>query len=176
MNSLASPKIATAMPLAGTTNYLQPDDRFFTDCFRAVRAVPGDRADLPGSAQGHWKVHDRYRLCWWPMARIQGHPPNITTNTLNMATNADTGKMNVASQTALEHDPGPWVVVAEQNYDEDSARELKALQPRYLSNRVVLTNSFARIHEPNFKKQGVVPDLRRRRRDCWAAGYAVQGG
>src|SRR6202035_988054 len=50
-----------------------------------------------------------------------------------------------------------WLVVAEHNYGEGSAREHAALQPRYLGGRVILAKSFARIHETNLKKQGVVP-------------------
>jgi len=50
-----------------------------------------------------------------------------------------------------------WLVVAEDNYGEGSAREHAALQPRYLGGRVILVKSFARIHETNLKKQGVVP-------------------
>jgi homoaconitase len=47
--------------------------------------------------------------------------------------------------------------VAEHNYGEGSAREHAALQPRYLGGRIILSKSFARIHETNLKKQGVVP-------------------
>ncbi len=50
-----------------------------------------------------------------------------------------------------------WMVVAESNYGEGSAREHAALQPRYLGGRVILAKSFARIHETNLKKQGIVP-------------------
>ncbi len=48
-------------------------------------------------------------------------------------------------------------MVAEQNYGEGSAREHAALQPRYLGARIIVAKSFARIHETNLKKQGVVP-------------------
>jgi homoaconitase len=51
----------------------------------------------------------------------------------------------------------PWLVVAEHNYGEGSAREHAALQPRFLGGKIILTKSFARIHETNLKKQGVVP-------------------
>ena len=51
----------------------------------------------------------------------------------------------------------PWLVVAEDNYGEGSAREHAALQPRYLGGKVILAKSFARIHETNLKKQGVIP-------------------
>ena len=107
-----------------------------------------------------------------PWLKYKGHLPNISANTLVGAINAATGEMNVA----YDHfEPGipksgipelaakwkqqgkEWLVVAEDNYGEGSAREHAALQPRYLGCRVVLAKSFARIHETNLKKQGVVP-------------------
>ncbi|KAI1635334.1 aconitase family-domain-containing protein [Biscogniauxia mediterranea] len=104
-----------------------------------------------------------------PWLKYKGHLPNISANTLNTATNAETGEVNVAydldgSQHTIPElgrrwrEAGrPWLVVAEHNYGEGSAREHAALQPRYLGARIVLTKSFARIHETNLKKQGVVP-------------------
>ena len=107
-----------------------------------------------------------------PWLKYKGHLPNISANTLIGAVNADTGETNVA----YDHfEPGSpksgipelaekwkkqnkeWLVVAEDNYGEGSAREHAALQPRFLGCRVVLAKSFARIHETNLKKQGVVP-------------------
>jgi aconitase A len=49
-----------------------------------------------------------------------------------------------------------WMVVADENYGEGSAREHAAMQPRYLGGRVILARSFARIHETNLKKQGLL--------------------
>ncbi|KAI5858241.1 aconitate hydratase [Durotheca rogersii] len=104
-----------------------------------------------------------------PWLKYKGHLPNISANTLNTATNAETGEVNAAYDLdgsrhsipelgRLWRERGqPWIVVAEHNYGEGSAREHAALQPRYLGARVVLTKSFARIHETNLKKQGVVP-------------------
>jgi homoaconitase len=104
-----------------------------------------------------------------PWLKYKGHLPNISTNTLNTATNAETGEVNVAyDMDGSKHtipelgqrwkeSNQPWLVVAEHNYGEGSAREHAALQPRYLGARIVLTKSFARIHETNLKKQGVVP-------------------
>ena len=104
-----------------------------------------------------------------PWLKYKGHLPNISTNTLNTAVNAETGEVNVAydldgSQHTIpdlaqrwKESNREWLVVAEHNYGEGSAREHAALQPRYLGARVVLTKSFARIHETNLKKQGVVP-------------------
>ena len=107
-----------------------------------------------------------------PWLKYKGHLPNISANTLIGAVNAATGETN----TAYDHfEPGSptsgipalaekwkqkgkeWLVVAEDNYGEGSAREHAALQPRYLGCRVVLAKSFARIHETNLKKQGLVP-------------------
>jgi aconitate hydratase len=51
----------------------------------------------------------------------------------------------------------PWVVVGDENYGEGSSREHAALEPRFLGGRAVLCRSFARIHETNLKKQGMLP-------------------
>ncbi|KAG5806031.1 hypothetical protein H9Q74_002153 [Fusarium xylarioides] len=104
-----------------------------------------------------------------PWLKYKGHLPNISTNTLNTAINKETGEVNAAYDLDGSKHTIPelgqlwkergqeWLVVAEHNYGEGSAREHAALQPRYLDARVVLTKSFARIHETNLKKQGVVP-------------------
>ena len=104
-----------------------------------------------------------------PWLKYKGHLPNIAENTLIGAINAETGETNVAYDDDGTKSSIPelakkwksqdqqWLVVAEDNYGEGSAREHAALQPRYLGGRVILTKSFARIHETNLKKQGVVP-------------------
>ena len=50
-----------------------------------------------------------------------------------------------------------WVAIGDTNYGEGSSREHAAMSPRYLGCRAVLVRSFARIHETNLKKQGVLP-------------------
>lgn len=104
-----------------------------------------------------------------PWLKYKGHLPNISENTLIGAVNAATGETNVAydidgSSTTIpalakkwKGEGREWIVVAEHNYGEGSAREHAALQPRYLGGRIILAKSFARIHETNLKKQGVVP-------------------
>jgi len=104
-----------------------------------------------------------------PWLKYKGHLPNISENTLITATNARTDEVNVAYDVDGTTSGIPelaqkwkdqgveWLVVAEDNYGEGSAREHAALQPRYLGGRIILTKSFARIHETNLKKQGVVP-------------------
>jgi homoaconitase len=107
-----------------------------------------------------------------PWLKYKGHLPNISANTLNTAVNAETGEVNVAYDSLDPENKAmtipelalswkqrgqPWLVVAEHNYGEGSAREHAALQPRYLGARIIVCKSFARIHETNLKKQGVVP-------------------
>jgi len=104
-----------------------------------------------------------------PWLKYKGHLPNISANTLIGAINAATGETNVAYDLDGSTSSIPelaqkwksqgreWLVVAEDNYGEGSAREHAALQPRYLGGRIILAKSFARIHETNLKKQGVVP-------------------
>merc|ERR1712217_909538 len=50
-----------------------------------------------------------------------------------------------------------WVVMGDENYGEGSSREHAALEPRYLGGRAIIVKSFARIHETNLKKQGMLP-------------------
>lgn len=111
-----------------------------------------------------------------PWLKYKGHLPNISANTLIGAINAETGETNTAYDyfdDSTTDDPPKssipdlaqkwksqgkeWLVVAESNYGEGSAREHAALQPRYLGARIILAKSFARIHETNLKKQGIVP-------------------
>lgn len=104
-----------------------------------------------------------------PWLKYKGHLPNIAENTLIGAINAETGATNQALDVdgsvhtipdlakKWKSEQQPWIVVAEHNYGEGSAREHAALQPRYLGCRLIVAKSFARIHETNLKKQGVVP-------------------
>src|SRR5712692_5710763 len=50
-----------------------------------------------------------------------------------------------------------WLVIGDENYGEGSSREHAAMSPRYLGCKVVIVRSFARIHETNLKKQGILP-------------------
>ncbi|KAL3237371.1 aconitate hydratase ACO2 [Nakaseomyces bracarensis] len=101
--------------------------------------------------------------------KYKGHLENISYNTLIGAQNKETGEVNKAYDLdGTEYDiPGlmmkwkeedrPWTVVAEHNYGEGSAREHAALSPRFLGGQILLVKSFARIHETNLKKQGMLP-------------------
>ena len=104
-----------------------------------------------------------------PWLRYRGHLDNISNNTLTGATNAFNGKTDsVKNQLTGEYGPVPAtqraykaagvpsIVVGDHNYGEGSSREHAAMQPRHLGVRAVLVKSFARIHETNLKKQGML--------------------
>ncbi|OJJ05102.1 hypothetical protein ASPVEDRAFT_86466 [Aspergillus versicolor CBS 583.65] len=104
-----------------------------------------------------------------PWFRFRGHLENISNNTLIGAVNAETGNVNKVRNQLTNTDgdvPGTarhyqsqgrqWVVIADHNYGEGSSREHAALQPRYLGGVVIIAKSFARIHEANLKKQGML--------------------
>ena len=104
-----------------------------------------------------------------PWLRFRGHLENISDNMLMGAVNAFNGETNkvwnrstntyetVSGTAKLYKSEGiPSIVVAEENYGEGSSREHAAMEPRFLNVRVILAKSFARIHETNLKKQGML--------------------
>lgn len=104
-----------------------------------------------------------------PWLRFRGHLDNISNNMLIGAINAFNQKTNsVKNQLTGEFDTVPAVaraykaagiasvVVGDHNYGEGSSREHAAMEPRFLGVKAVLVKSFARIHETNLKKQGML--------------------
>ena len=104
-----------------------------------------------------------------PWLRFRGHLDNIANNTLIGAVNAFNKKTNfVKNQLTGEYGGVPdtqreykkngiWsVVIGDHNYGEGSSREHAAMQPRHLGVAAVIVKSFARIHETNLKKQGML--------------------
>ena len=104
-----------------------------------------------------------------PWLKFRGHLDNISNNMLIGAVNFFNEKTDsVKSQLTGEYGPVPatqrfykaagigTIVVGDENYGEGSSREHAAMEPRFLGVRVVLTKSFARIHETNLKKQGML--------------------
>lgn len=104
-----------------------------------------------------------------PWLKFRGHLDNISNNMLIGAINYFNEKANaVKNQLTGEYDEVPKVqrmykaagefsiVVGEENYGEGSSREHAAMEPRHLGVRAVLVKSFARIHETNLKKQGML--------------------
>lgn len=104
-----------------------------------------------------------------PWLRFRGHLENISDNMLMGAVNAFNGETNkvwnrstntygtVSGTAKLYKSEGiPSIVVAEENYGEGSSREHAAMEPRFLNVHAILAKSFARIHETNLKKQGML--------------------
>lgn len=104
-----------------------------------------------------------------PWLRFRGHLDNIANNTLTGAVNYFNEKTDsVKNQLTGEYGPVPatqraykaagvpTIVVGDHNYGEGSSREHAAMQPRHLGIRAILVKSFARIHETNLKKQGML--------------------
>ena len=104
-----------------------------------------------------------------PWLKYRGHLDNISNNLLIGAENAFNGKANTvknqltgtygevpAVQRAYKAAGIPSIVVGDHNYGEGSSREHAAMEPRHLGVKAVLVKSFARIHETNLKKQGML--------------------
>jgi aconitate hydratase len=105
-----------------------------------------------------------------PWLRFRGHLDNVSNNCFLGAINAFTnsaggGKDQLDGKTKLFPEVArnykakglKWVVVGDQNYGEGSSREHAAMEPRHLGGAAILARSFARIHETNLKKQGMLP-------------------
>lgn len=105
-----------------------------------------------------------------PWLKFRGHLDNISNNMFIGAVNAENNEVNkVKNQLTQEYGSVPetaraykakglgWVAVGEENYGEGSSREHAALEPRHLGARAIIVKSFARIHETNLKKQGLLP-------------------
>ncbi|MDQ1446282.1 MAG: aconitate hydratase [Acidimicrobiaceae bacterium] len=107
-----------------------------------------------------------------PWLKYRGHLDNISQNLFLGAVNAFTGEAGVGRcpvhpdgepepfPQAARHcrEAGvPWVAVGDENYGEGSSREHAAMEPRFMNAKAIIVRSFARIHETNLKKQGVLP-------------------
>jgi aconitate hydratase len=105
-----------------------------------------------------------------PWLKFRGHLDNISNNMFIGAINAFNDKANsVKDQLSGQYDEVPkvarhykaqghgWIVVGDENYGEGSSREHAAMEPRWLGGRAIIVKSFARIHETNLKKQGMLP-------------------
>ena len=105
-----------------------------------------------------------------PWLRYRGHLTNISDNLFIGANNAFAdepglgvdvrdGSIVKLPDLAKEYKAAgiPWIAVGDENYGEGSSREHAAMEPRFMGGRAVIVRSFARIHEANLKKQGVLP-------------------
>lgn len=128
-----------------------------------------DLTDMPLLIKSRGKCTTDHISMAGPWLRFRGHLENISGNLLMGAVNAFNDEANcVKNQLDGSYDTVSAVaktykmkgiasiVVAEENYGEGSSREHAAMEPRFLNIRVVLAKSFARIHETNLKKQGML--------------------
>ncbi|KAH6565722.1 hypothetical protein BASA62_007080 [Batrachochytrium salamandrivorans] len=105
-----------------------------------------------------------------PWLKYRGHLDNISNNMLigainianneaNSVKNLLTDKFEAVPKTARDYKAKgmKWIVIGDQNYGEGSSREHAALEVRHLGGVAVIVRSFARIHETNLKKQGMLP-------------------
>ncbi len=132
------------------------DGKDFNDCFVLAKAKGKCTTDhiSPGG----------------PWLKFRGHLDNISDNMLLGADNSFTGEIGKGinqlngqkglefTKIAREYQKAGknWVIIGDENYGEGSSREHAAMSPRFLSCKAVVTKSFARIHETNLKKQGVL--------------------
>jgi aconitate hydratase len=102
--------------------------------------------------------------------KYRGHLDNISNNMFINAVNAYSGEAGRGKNVLTGETKGysdvardykangiGWVVVGDENYGEGSSREHAAMEPRFLGGRAIIVKSFARIHETNLKKQGMLP-------------------
>ena len=131
----------------------------------------GDFRGLPLLLKARGKCTTDHISPAGPWLRFRGHLDNISDNMFTGAVNAFTGTPGETGNL-LTGEPGQsipkvaraykaaglqWVVVGDENYGEGSSREHAAMSPRHLGAAAVLVRSFARIHESNLKKQGILP-------------------
>ncbi|KAJ4982610.1 Aconitate hydratase, mitochondrial protein 2 [Stagonosporopsis vannaccii] len=129
-----------------------------------------DATDLPILIKCQGKTTTDHISMAGPWLKYRGHLDNISNNMLIGAINEENGEANkVKNIISGEYGAVPdvardykkngirWVVVGDWNYGEGSSREHAALEPRHLGGLAIITRSFARIHETNLKKQGMLP-------------------
>ena len=129
-----------------------------------------DYAELPLLLKAKGKCTTDHISPAGPWLKFRGHLDNISDNLFLGAINAYTGEAGkgrnlltgeTATFPAVARDYRKrglrWVVVGDENYGEGSSREHAAMEPRFLGGVAILARSFARIHETNLKKQGLLP-------------------
>lgn len=129
-----------------------------------------DFFDLPLLLKASGKCTTDHISMAGPWLKYRGHLDNISNNMFLGAINAFTGKAGETKnlftgeyaqvQTVARYYKQSglgWVVVGDENYGEGSSREHAAMEPRHLGGKAIIVKSFARIHETNLKKQGMLP-------------------
>jgi aconitate hydratase len=129
-----------------------------------------DFEDLPILLKAQGKCTTDHISAAGPWLKYRGHLENISGNLYLGAINAFTGaagegkdqldgKTKTFPEIAKHYSEvgQPWVAIGDENMGEGSSREHAAMEPRFRNARVIFSRSFARIHETNLKKQGLLP-------------------
>lgn len=129
-----------------------------------------DFVDLPVLLKVSGKCTTDHISMAGPWLKYRGHLDNISNNmflgAINSFTgdagktkNIFTGEYKSVPEVAREYKAKGigWVVIGDENYGEGSSREHAAMEPRFLGGKAIIVKSFARIHETNLKKQGMLP-------------------
>ena len=178
-----APEVPAKNFARGQSAYISPGEggqdielKINADSERLQRLEPwpawdgGDFLDMPVLLKSKGKTTTDHISPAGPWLRYRGHLDRFSDNMFMGATNAFTGKAghgkNVLSgetdqsfaKIARDYKSrgARWVVVGDLNYGEGSSREHAALSPRLLGGAAVIARSFARIHESNLKKQGLL--------------------
>lgn len=129
-----------------------------------------DYSDLPVLMKAQGKCTTDHISAAGPWLKYRGHLENISGNLFAGAVNAFDDAVGVGLDTTdgdrrtypeiarRYHEAGVrWVAIGDRNYGEGSSREHAAMEPRFRNGVAVIARSFARIHETNLKKQGLLP-------------------
>jgi len=130
-----------------------------------------DLEDMPLLLKAKGKTTTDHISPAGPWLKYRGHLSNISQNLFSGVNNAFTGEVGrgldlLTGERGLElwkiakhykEEGLAWIAVGDDNWGEGSSREHAAMEPRFLGGRVILARSFARIHETNLKKQGMLP-------------------
>ena len=155
---------------ADTEVIIQPDSKRLQFLERFNAWDGNDFEDLPLLLKAKGKCTTDHISMAGPWLKLRGHLDNISDNLFLGAINAFNDKagevkntftqeLKNVSKVAREYkEKGTgWVVVGDENYGEGSSREHAAMEPRHLGGKAIIVRSFARIHETNLKKQGMLP-------------------
>ncbi|RJP67072.1 MAG: aconitate hydratase [Ignavibacteriales bacterium] len=129
-----------------------------------------DLVDLPVLLKAKGKCTTDHISMAGPWLKYRGHLDNISNNmfigAINYYTdeagktkNIFTGEYKSVPEVARDYKRHnhAWVIIGDENYGEGSSREHAAMEPRFLGGKSIIVKSFARIHETNLKKQGMLP-------------------
>merc|ERR1712141_926528 len=160
------PELTVALTLAGTLDY-DPRSQLLTPF---NKWDGGDLKDMRVLIKVKGKCTTDHISAAGPWLKFRGHLENISNNMLigavnsendevNKVKNQNTGALDTVPEIAKQYKENgiKWVVVGDENYGEGSSREHAALEPRFLGGAAIIVKSFARIHETNLKKQGMLP-------------------